>query len=123
MFYYLCTNYKDMIEIRECKHHGLTEFVLRSNNNFKCKKCAVDAVQRRRHKIKNLAVEYKGGRCQKCGYNKCIAALEFHHLDPNEKDFNLSHKGHTRSWEANKAELDKCILLCSNCHREIHNGD
>lgn len=83
---------------------------------------AVKAVNKRRRKIKKMAIEYKGGKCQKCGYNKCNAALEFHHIDSNEKDFNISKKGHCRSWEKVKDELDKCILVCSNCHKEIHAG-
>ena len=49
-------------------------------------------------------------------------ALEFHHLDPSQKDFGISSKGYTRSWDKVKEELDKCILVCSNCHREIHSG-
>jgi 5-methylcytosine-specific restriction endonuclease McrA len=82
----------------------------------------VIAVKKRRDKLKKMAIEYKGGVCQECGYHKCIGALEFHHLDPNEKDFGISAKGVTRSWEKVKKELDKCILVCSNCHREIHAG-
>ena len=70
-----------------------------------------------------MAIEYKGGKCVKCGYNKCNAALDFHHLDPTQKEFNLGSHGHTRSWERMKVELDKCILLCANCHREIHQID
>lgn len=80
----------------------------------------VEYVQRRRHKIKEMAIEYKGGCCQCCGYDKSKRALEFHHIDPTEKDFNISHKGHSRSWKRVKKELDKCILVCSNCHAEIH---
>jgi hypothetical protein len=80
----------------------------------------VEAVLRRRKKLKILAVEYKGGKCEKCGYNKFIGALEFHHLDPKEKDFSISDSGSTRSWERLKKELDKCIIVCSNCHKEIH---
>lgn len=64
------------------------------------------------------SLEYKGFKCEICGYDKCIAALEFHH--PYEKDFGISSKGYTRAWEKVKLELDKCILVCSNCHREIH---
>lgn len=108
------------MELRECKHHGLTEFALREGNRYRCKKCAVESVQKRRNKLKEKAVEYKGGKCEKCGYDKCLAALEFHHLDPNEKDFGVGQNGHTRSWEKIKIELDKCIMLCANCHREIH---
>jgi hypothetical protein len=80
------------------------------------------AVSIRRKKIKKMSIEYKGGSCQICNYNKCIDALEFHHLDPNEKDFGISAKGITRAWKKVKEELDKCILVCSNCHREIHAG-
>ena len=82
----------------------------------------IKAVQRRRKKIRQLAINYKGGCCQICGYNKCPEALEFHHLGSGGKDFGISDKGYTKSWSKIKAELDKCILLCSNCHREIHHN-
>ena len=111
--------------IKECKIHGLTDFAShKSGRNGKkrlrCKKCVVEAVQRRRWEIKKKAVEYKGGKCCKCGYNKCIDALEFHHIDPTQKDFGIGNKGYTRSWKRVKEELDKCDLVCSNCHKEIH---
>jgi hypothetical protein len=69
------------------------------------------AVDRRRKKLRQLALEYKGNECSICGYSKCLKALEFHHLDSNVKDFGISAKGYTRSWVAIKQELDKCILL------------
>jgi hypothetical protein len=72
---------------------------------------------RRRTKIK--AVEYKGGKCARCGYNKSLRALQFHHRDPNEKDFMIS-RPNPRTWEKVKVELDKCDLVCGNCHSEIH---
>ena len=112
----------EKIIIKECKKHGLTEYVLRNDGRYRCKKCSVEAVQRRREKLKLLAVEYKGGECEVCGYKKCVNALEFHHVDPNEKEFGVGENGYTRSIEAIKKELDKCILVCSNCHREIHAG-
>lgn len=80
------------------------------------------AVTKRRQKIKMMAVEYKGNECSQCGYKKCIGALEFHHLDPLQKDFGVGRNGASRSWEKTKAELDKCIMVCANCHREIHEG-
>lgn len=80
----------------------------------------MEAVQKRRDKLKLLAVEYKGGKCCICGYSKYVGALEFHHLNPNNKDFGISSKGYTRSFDLVKKELDKCILVCSNCHKEIH---
>lgn len=83
----------------------------------KCKNKA--AVSRRRKKVKQLALDYKGGKCSRCGYVKCLGALVFHHTT-NDKEFNISLYGHCRSWERVKAELDKCILVCTNCHAEIH---
>ena len=80
------------------------------------------AVARRRKKLREKAVEYKGGKCIFCAYNRCQAALDFHHLDPKQKEFGVSLDGITRSWERIIKELDKCILVCSNCHREIHAG-
>lgn len=86
-------------------------------------KCKTKAnVHAFRKNIKRKAVEYKGGKCVICGYNKCLEALQFHHLDPKEKDFGLSAGGHTRKWETVKKELDKCICVCGNCHVEIHLG-
>ena len=66
-------------------------------------------------------IDVMGGCCQICGYNKCANALEYHHLDPSLKDFTISSKW-ARSWEATCDELKKCILLCANCHREVHAG-
>jgi hypothetical protein len=105
-------------EIRECKTHGSTEFVLRTDGGYRCKKCAVNSVMDRRARMKTKAIEYKGGKCEKCGYDKCERALAFHHLDPNEKEYSLSRP--SISWEKMKKELDKCILVCCNCHMEIH---
>ena len=73
-----------------------------------------------RRKRKKDLVEYKGGRCEKCGYDKSVWSLHFHHLNSNEKEFNLSKNGNCRSLEKDKKEVDKCILVCSNCHGEIH---
>jgi len=80
----------------------------------------IAAVHKRRRKIRVSAIEYKGGKCERCGYDRCSDALEFHHCDKQEKDFSISSKGYTRSWARVKQELDKCILVCANCHREIH---
>jgi len=72
-----------------------------------------------RRNIKLKAIEYKGGECSYCGYNKSVSALHFHHLNPSEKDFSLSGMK-TRVFDKIKIELDKCVLLCSNCHMEEH---
>ena len=82
----------------------------------------IQAVVKRRKKIREMAIKYKGEKCIFCGYNKCIRALEFHHIENNGKDFGISEKGYTRSWDRVKEELDKCILVCANCHKELHAG-
>jgi len=88
--------------------------------NPKCKnKYHVD---RRRKAIKQKAIAYKGGQCSICSYNRCSEALEFHHPDPSQKEFNIASSGHSRSWERVQTELDKCVLVCCRCHRELHSG-
>ena len=84
------------------------------------KQTGAQAVVAWRKKAKLLLIEYKGGKCSECGYDKCIRALQFHHLDPNEKDFGIG--GKSVSLEKLKKEVDKCILVCGNCHAEIHEG-
>lgn len=82
----------------------------------------IKAVAKRRKKIRQMALEHLGGKCSLCGYDRCSDALDFHHKDEKTKKFGLSQDGMTRSWEKTKQELEKCILVCANCHREIHAG-
>lgn len=78
----------------------------------------VKAVVDWRRRVKEKLVEYKGGQCKYCGYKKCIDCLDFHHLDPRQKEFAISGKSY--SFERLKSEVDKCELVCKNCHGEIH---
>ncbi len=80
----------------------------------------ISAVQKRRKKVREMALQFLGGRCTRCGYDRCAEALEIHHLESSDKDFGISDKGYTRSWNRIRVELEKCKLLCSNCHREVH---
>jgi hypothetical protein len=80
------------------------------------------AVSLRRKKLKAMVIEYKGGVCIICGYDKYPGAFDLHHVDGSTKEFGLSSEGLTRSWEKTKAEADKCVLLCATCHREVHGG-
>ena len=109
---------------KECKTHGLTNHFKRpdTKTTYRCRKCSSDAVAKRRRKVKLMAIEYKGGKCKLCGYKKCVSALTFHHRDPSKKDFGIAANGHCWAWETIKKELDKCILVCFNCHQEIHDG-
>ena len=86
--------------------------------NLECKSCRG---KKRRKKAKKKAVEYLGGKCQVCNYSECLEALDFHHIDINEKSFTLSRHW---SWSIKrlKEELEKCVLLCCRCHREFHSG-
>jgi transposase len=105
-----------------CARHGITTFKRRSTGGYRCARCRADAVARRRRKVKRILVEEAGGRCKLCGYNRCVGALEFHHLAPADKRFSLSHRGVTRSLERARAEARKCVLLCANCHAEVEAG-
>ena len=80
----------------------------------------IRSVSSRRKKIRLMAVQHAGGKCISCGYNKYPEVLEFHHKDPSQKEFGIGQNGLTRSWEKVKAEIEKCNLLCANCHRELH---
>ncbi len=73
-----------------------------------------------RRNLKKTLVEYKGGCCEKCGYDKCVRALQFHHKNPNEKEFTISYV--TNSLKRMMKEVDKCMLLCANCHAEVEDN-
>lgn len=106
-------------EIRICEFHGETEFVY-TDKRWRCKKCWVEWDKNKRHKIKQKLVDYKGGKCSVCGYDKCLNALEFHHVDKTTKLFALNSGNFGKAYKTLVTEADKCILLCANCHREIH---
>lgn len=75
-----------------------------------------------RRRTKEKALLYKGGACIVCNYNRCPAAMDFHHLDEAQKSFTVG-SGLCHAWLRVKAELDKCVLLCNRCHAEHHHGD
>lgn len=80
----------------------------------RCNSCVVNS---RRYKVKLRAVQYKGGKCERCGYDKSLRALSFHHLDKSTKEFGIGGSA-CKNWNIIQQELDKCILLCANCHME-----
>lgn len=99
------------------------EFIVDKSKGNSGKYCGSCRTIIRRQKIAKKAVDYLGGKCIKCGYNKDITALEFHHRNPEEKSFAISSCSTSKKWEIVQKELDKCDLLCANCHREIHAED
>ncbi len=121
--------YDEGNSIRKCSNKfGISYCKLQRNLKKRTQSDASSIQNRRRKLVENVTswrrrtkiklIEHRGGKCSKCGYDKCIDALDFHHLDPKIKEFQLG--GSTKSFEKLKAESDKCILVCSNCHREIH---
>lgn len=107
--------------LKVCKHHGETEFRRQTSNgkeSWYCRICYTTRQRRLRAEKKARAVAHMGGACSRCGYDKCINALEFHHLDPLTKEVKDEFRGWT--WARILKEIEKCILVCSNCHREIH---
>jgi transposase-like protein len=107
---------------RDCPVHGRTTFVRRVDGYFRCLACRADAVAKRRRAVKRILIEEAGGACRLCGYDRVPAALQFHHVDPSQKAFELSRRGVTIALDAARAEIAKCVLLCANCHAEVEAG-
>ena len=105
-----------------CRWHGEGVFVIENSGRARCRRCRMDAVTEWRRRKKSRLVAEAGGRCVLCGYSRCVAALQFHHLDPESKSFALSMRGGTRSMERCREEAAKCVLLCANCHAEVEVG-
>lgn len=85
-----------------------------------CYDCMPEGTQLKRGDFLAKLKKQRGGKCERCGYNRCIQALEFHHIDPSQKDFTISND-HFKLNEAVE-ESKKCIIICSNCHKEFHAG-
>jgi hypothetical protein len=116
-----------MDNVRTCPRcnieKNITEFYskrAKKGNSSYCKVCTIEQTVERQRRFKEKCVEYKGGKCECCGYNKYIGAIEFHHEDPSKKDFNIAKARLTSFSDRVKSELDKCKILCANCHREAH---
>jgi len=107
-----------IVECIQC----LRSFVYERDKGHTLSLCNSCMGNNRKSYIKQKCLEYLGGKCCICNYDKCIAALEFHHKDRSTKEFQISGN-YRRSWEKIKQELDKCILVCSNCHKELEYGD
>ena len=104
------------------------EFSPNNSNRRYCYDCSpiglspADRIRYLKRVIKNILIQEKGGKCEICGYNNCLGALDFHHTDSQEKEFTLSQVNLSESFsmEDLRKEANKCIILCANCHRELH---
>jgi 5-methylcytosine-specific restriction endonuclease McrA len=111
----MCPVCKKKLELNE------NNFYIKKNKRNYYSQCKICVNIRSKLSVQNFKLEcvkYKGGKCELCGYNKLPQALQFHHKNPKEKDFQISNR-FTRDMEKVKPELDKCQLLCANCHAEI----
>tara|TARA_R110000822_G_scaffold308594_1_gene436744 strand:+ start:619 stop:999 length:381 start_codon:yes stop_codon:yes gene_type:complete len=119
------TTHKECPHCKEIKDRKL-DFYHRKSEKIKvssyCKSCIKASNLKRSRDNKQKGVDYLGGKCTKCGYNKCNAALDFHHTDSTTKEFSPAHLMRS-TFDKLKSELDKCVLLCANCHREHHSSD
>jgi len=118
--------------MRECKHHGLTKFIPYSIGNYlkgpnkgkkrpksyRCFQCCRERTNRYYAHKKKQVIDQMGGQCIICGYNECIASLEFHHLDRSTKEAGISDLI-KKPLEIIMEEANKCVLVCRNCHGEI----
>lgn len=112
-------------EIQFCSY-GCRNIYFSGDKNFAWKGGREKSKERNRESDKTRKIKYKlraikilGGKCSECGYNDCIAAFDFHHKNPLEKDYTIKNIS-SCGWEKIEKEILKCILLCSNCHRKHH---
>lgn len=105
------------------KEKPLTDFSIRNKqkNTYKseCKQCHNDKVKLRYYYLKDVVNEYKKCGCAKCGENR-LYVLDFHHIDPSTKDGTITRMSTKYSLDRLQKEIDKCVVLCANCHREFH---
>lgn len=112
----ICSNCKKEKPI--CDFHRKTG----KYRNSLCKACLYEFQKERWTQRKKDAVLYLGGKCSKCGYDKNFSVLSFHHKNAEDKEFDWNRL-RLMAKDTVKKELDKCDLLCSNCHGELHNPE
>ncbi len=105
-----------------CRRHGEAEFVLEGRGYYRCKECRTERISRHRRRVKEILVSKAGGRCCVCGYDRYLGALQFHHLDPDEKRLGLAYGGLSLALDVLRVEARKCVLVCANCHAEVEAG-
>jgi 5-methylcytosine-specific restriction endonuclease McrA len=108
------------VELRDCRRRGEAEFA-RYGRQWRCKKCVAEAVTRRHQLIRRTLIEWAGGACALCGYDRCVVSLHFHHVDPATKSIEMTMAS-GKSLATRRAEAQKCVLLCANCHGEVEAG-
>lgn len=113
-------NIKLLAKESHISRNTLMSFIKLKNRGIN-KMTGYEKLKSYRKRVKEKLVKYKGGKCELCGYCRCYSALDFHHIDPENKSFHIS-ANLNKSFDTLKKEVDKCIMVCANCHREIHEG-
>jgi hypothetical protein len=113
-------------QVRTCKKHGpqvhYWNVVKRTGyGRWRCRRCSGEAVLNRKQRVRRLLILEAGDRCQACGYDRLRRNLHFHHVDPTQKEFELT-SGNGKSLARFREEARKCVLVCANCHGEIEAG-
>ena len=113
-------------EIRICNRHGpmVHYFAIERASGYsrwRCRRCSGEAVLKRKQLMRRILIAQGGDRCQACRYNRCLKNLHFHHVDPTQKEFEIS-SGNGKSLARFQEEAKKCVLVCANCHGEIEAG-
>jgi len=118
----ICHPWRSFNNVPRNKSGKICERCNRLVGNVRGRYCASCIAIMHKQKKKRTLVEYKGGKCQVCGYDKCISNLSFHHKNPHEKEMSISTALPSRGMDYLKKEADKCVLLCCRCHGEVHDG-
>lgn len=114
-----CKMCRKIFPIREFQRKKRVKGLYRTRYDNTCRPCLAEKSRLKHIETKRLSVNYLGGKCARCGYQRCLSALDFHHKDSSTKEFEIGSKV---NFEKIKEELDKCELLCRNCHAEHHHN-
>lgn len=105
-----------------CGETDSSKFYSKNKMKTCCKKCHNIKIHQKTRAMKARAIEYLGGVCERCNCTGVPAIFDFHHRDPAEKEFSWGDS-RTSNWDRLQLELDKCSLLCANCHRTVHDEE
>jgi hypothetical protein len=101
-----------------CDKHGVERTLESSEKRLRCKKCTAERTTNLRRQLKNDLVRHLGGECKICGYNACTWVMHFHHRDAASKEYVVARLIMDRKRKLAFEEVEKCDLLCANCHGE-----
>jgi hypothetical protein len=129
-----CTGHKQFFPIRKFSKNRVVGHYTNFGYSYRCKDCTKAYYRKNQEKrkrqmrsrLRRLTAKYvrlAGGRCQKCGYDKYLSAMSFHHVNPENKSHNPTVVIRSGDHKKVERELDKCILLCMSCHFGFEGGE